>query len=85
MSTLHEATLFTAYLFPEEHLNICGEVQYIINFPVTNVKNESNCFVLKNYPLPNNEFERKTAKSLKLGLDWYASVEFCPRVNVHHL
>lgn len=52
---------------------LAEKVQYIIDFLATNVENENNCFVLKNYPLPTNEFERKTSKSLKLDLDWYTS------------
>lgn len=81
---MYKATLFIAYLLPEEHLNICRKVQYIINFLAIDIENENNCFVLKNYPVPTNKFERKTTKSLKLDLDCYTSAEFCPRVNAHH-
>lgn len=59
--------------------------KYTINFPVTNIKNENNCFVLKNYKLPNNEFGRKTSELLILHLDWYTSTTFCPRVTVNQL
>lgn len=70
--------LFIAYLLPKEHLNICGEVQYIINFPVTNIKNENNCFVLKNYPLPTNEFEKNHQNHLNWILTDMLRLNFVP-------
>lgn len=61
---LHTFFQRSTWIFAEKY-------KYIINFRITDVKNENNCFVLKNYPLPANEFERKISKSLKLDCDWY--------------
>lgn len=86
MSTLCMKQHYLLHTFFQRSTWIFAEkYKCIINYPVTNIKSENNCFVLKNYPLPTNEFERKTSKSLKLDLDWYTSVVFCPRVNVHRL
>lgn len=86
MSTLCMKQRYLLHTFFQKSTWIFAEkYKYIINFPVTNIKNENNCFVLKNYTVPNNEFGRKTSKLLKLELDWYTSIAFCPRVNVNHL
>lgn len=83
MSTLRMKQCYLLHTFFQKSTWIFAEkYKYTINFPVTNIKNENNCFVLRNYTLPNNTFGRKTSKSPELvHLDWYTSTAFSPRVS----
>lgn len=75
---LHSFFQKSTWIFAEKY-------KYIINFPVTNIKNENNCIVLQNYPVPSSEFARKTWKLLKPDLDGYTSVALYPSVNINQL
>lgn len=75
---LHTSFQKSTWIFVEKY-------KYTINFPVTNIKKENNCFVLKNYTLPKNEYGKKPSELLILHLDWHTSTTFCPRVTVNQL
>lgn len=75
---MYKATLFIAYLLPEQHLNICRKVQYIINFLAIDIENENNCFVLKNTQYQPINLKEKQQNHLNWILTATLQLNFVP-------